>query len=189
MKDENPPERNYNEIGSDDMTIQWYVLRSKPNKESLLWEQLGINNIEVFYPRLKVNPVNPRARKVKPYFPGYLFIHADLEQIAPSTLQWMPGAIGFVSFDSAPSVVPDSLIHAIQKRVDHVNAAGGEIFEGLKKGDVVTIESGPFAGYEAIFDTRISGTERVRVLLKLLQGKSTKMEVHAGLLVRNKKRK
>jgi transcriptional antiterminator RfaH len=171
------------------MTTQWYVLRSKPNKENLLSEQLGMNRIEVFYPRLKVNPVNPRARKVKPYFPGYLFIHADLEQVAPSTLQWMPGAIGFVAFGSAPSIVPESLIHAIQKRVEQVNAVGGEIFEGLKKGDEVTIQSGPFAGYEAIFDARISGGERVRVLLKILQGKSAKLEVSVGLLARKKKRK
>lgn len=170
------------------MTTQWYVLRSKPNKENLLWEQLGIHNIESYYPRLKVNPVNPRARKVKPYFPGYIFIHTDLELVAPSALQWMPGAIGFVSFGSQPSTVPESLIHAIQKRVEQVNAAGGEIFEGLKRGDAVTIQSGPFAGYEAIFDARISGGERVRVLLKLLQGKSTKMEVPAGLLERKKKR-
>jgi transcriptional antiterminator RfaH len=171
------------------MSTQWYVLRSKPNKESLLWEQLSIHNIETYYPRLKVNPVNPRARKVKPYFPGYVFIHTDLEQVAPSTLQWMPGAIGFVSFDSLPSVVPENLIHAIQKRVDQVNAVGGELFEGLKKGDAVTIESGPFAGYEAIFDARISGSERVRVLLKMLQGRSTKMEVHVGLLAHKEKRK
>jgi transcriptional antiterminator RfaH len=32
----------------------------------------------------------------------------------------------------------------------------------------VLISDGPFAGYEAIFDARISGSERVRVLLQLL---------------------
>ena len=170
------------------MTAHWYVLHSKPNKEEFLWEQLGSHNIEAFYPRLRVNPANPRARKVKPYFPGYVFIHTDLETTAHSALQWMPGAIGFVSFGSIPSVVPDGLIHAIQKRVEQVNAAGGEVFEGLKRGDVVTIERGPFAGYEAIFDARISGSERVRVLLKMLQGRSAKMEVYAGMLVRKKKR-
>jgi transcriptional antiterminator RfaH len=170
------------------MAAHWYVLHSKPNKEEFLWEQLVAHNVEAFYPRLRVNPVNPRARKVKPYFPGYVFIRADLEETPSSTLQWMPGSIGFVSFGSAPSIVPDGLIHALQKRVEQVNAAGGELFAGLKRGDVVTIESGPFAGYEAIFDTRVSGSERVRVLLKLLQGKSVKMEVHAGVLSRKTKR-
>lgn len=164
--------------------MHWYVLRSKPNKETLLWEQLNIRKVETFHAQIRVQTVNPRARKLKAYFPGYVFVHVDLEQVALSTLQWMPGAIGFVSFDCQPSLVPDALIHAIKRRVDEINAAGGEIFHGLKQGDLVEIRSGPFAGYEAIFDARLPGSERVRVLLKMLQGRSAKMEVPAGLLER-----
>ncbi|GAB1472559.1 transcription/translation regulatory transformer protein RfaH [Chloroflexota bacterium] len=164
--------------------MHWYVLRSKPNRETLLWEQLNIRKVETYYPQIRVQTVNPRARKIKAYFPGYVFVHVDLEQVALSTLQWMPGAIGFVSFGSQPSLVPDALIHAIRKRVDEINAAGGEIFRGLKQGDRVEIQSGPFAGCEAIFDARLPGSERVRILLKLLHGRATKMEVPAGLLVR-----
>lgn len=172
------------------MTAHWYVLRSKPNKESLLFEQLSARNLEAFYPQLKAAPVNPRARKFKPYFPSYIFIHVDLDQIAPSTLQWTPGAVGFVSFGAQPSAVSEELIGAIKRRVDEVNAAGGEIFDGLKQGDAVMIQNGAFAGYEAIFDARISGGARARVLLKMLQGKSakTKLEIPVGLLARKEKR-
>jgi transcriptional antiterminator RfaH len=85
-------------------------------------------------------------------------------------------------------MVPEALVQAIQKKVETINAAGGEIFDGLKPGDLVEIRSGPFAGYEAIFDARLPGRERVRVLLKLLQGRSAKMEVPAGLLERKNKR-
>jgi len=169
------------------MAAYWYVLHSKPNNEELLWEQLSNRKVETYYPRIRVQTVNPRARRVKPYFPGYIFIHTDLEEIAPSTLQWMPGVRGFVSFDSQPSMVPEPLIHAVKKRVDEINTAGGELLEGLKHGDLVEIKSGPFSGYEAIFDVRLPGDERVRVLLKMLQGKSlTKMEIPAGLLERRK---
>ena len=170
------------------MSANWYVLRSKPNKETLLWEQLGIRKVETFYPQIHIQPVNPRARKVKAYFPGYVFVHVDLDQVSLSILQWMPGAIGFVSFDNQPSLVPDVLIHAVKKRVDEINAAGGELLDGLKQGELVEIQSGPFAGYEAIFDARLAGSERVRVLLKLLQGRATKMEIPASLLERKKKR-
>ena len=170
------------------MSANWYVLHSKPNKEELLWEQLSLRQVETFYPRIRVQTVNPRARKVKAYFPGYVFVHLDLEETVLSTLQWMPGATGFVSFDSSPSMVPEVLIQAVKKKVDEINSAGGEIFDGLKPGDLVEIRSGPFAGYEAIFDARLPGRERVRVLLKLLQGKSAKMEVPAGLLERKNKR-
>ena len=169
------------------MSVNWYVLRSKPNKEILLWEQLQIRKVETFYPQIRVQPVNPRSRKIKAYFPGYVFVHVDLEQVERSVLQWMPGGIGFVSFDSEPALVPDALINAIKKKVDAVNASGGELFHGLKKGDLVEIQSGPFAGYEAIFDTKLDGNERVRVLLKLLQGRATKLEIPAGLLERKTK--
>ncbi len=169
------------------MSVNWYVLRSKPNKEELLWEQLVIRKVEAFYPRIHVQPVNPRSRKVKPYFPGYVFVQVDLEQVGLSALQRMPGATRLVSFDSQPSIVPDALILAVKKKVDAINTAGGELFQGLKQGDLVEIQSGPFAGYEAIFDARLPGSERVRVLLKMLQGRAVKMEVQAGLLGRRKR--
>ena len=38
----------------------------------------------------------------------------------------------------------------------------------LKAGDTVRIHGGPFEGYEAIFDTRLDGQERVRVLLQFI---------------------
>jgi len=171
------------------MSIHWYVLRSKPNKEKLLWEQLNIREVETFYPQIRVQTVNPRARQVKAYFPGYVFVRVDLDEVGLSILQWMPGAIGFVSYDNQPSMVPDALIPIIKRKVDEINTAGGELFHELKPGDLVEIQSGPFAGYEAIFDARLPGSERVRVLLKMLQGeRSAKMEVSAGLLERRKKR-
>ena len=52
---------------------------------------------------MHVQPVNQRARKKKPNFPGYLFIHMDLEQENPSALRWMPGAVGLVSFAKKPA--------------------------------------------------------------------------------------
>ncbi|GAB4539719.1 MAG: transcription/translation regulatory transformer protein RfaH [Anaerolineales bacterium] len=164
------------------MTAHWYALHSKPNKEQFLCGQLTSKGIEAFYPRLKANPANPRARKFKPYFPSYLFIRIDLEETSALSIHWMAGATGFVSFGAAPAIVPDELIHAIQKRVEQINAKGGEVFDGLKRGDAVSIQSGAFAGSEAIFDEKLSGGERVRVLLKLLGGRAVKVELPAGML-------
>ena len=162
------------------MNQYWYVLRSKPNKESFLWEQLNLQKIESFYPWLRVKPVNPRARKVKPYFPGYVFLRADLEEISLSTLQWMPGSMGLVSFGGEPASVPENLINAIRNRVNEINATGRKLLEGLSKGQPVKIHSGPFAGYDALFDSRLSGDDRVRVLLKLIDKKQLPLELHIG---------
>ena len=169
------------------MTERWYVIRSKPRKEDFLGEQLLIRKIEAYYPRVRVQTVNPRARKTKPYFPGYIFVHLDLENFNLSTLQWMPGAISLVSFGGEPAFVPDSLIQTIRKRVDEINDVGGELLEELKPGDIVDIQSGPFAGYEAIFDARLSGNERVRVLLKMMSDRKLPAEISVGQIQRKKR--
>ncbi len=150
------------------MSTKWYVLRSKSRKEEVVYHQLKTKGFESYFPRMRVNPVNPRARKLKPYFPGYLFVHIDLEDLGISTFQWMPHTLGFVSFDGEPAAVPDHLIAALRSRLQEINEAGGELFDGLEPGDTVRIHDGPFAGYEAVFDTRLPGKERVRVLLQLL---------------------
>jgi transcriptional antiterminator RfaH len=164
------------------MTLHWYALRSKPRKEEIVWKQVIERGFEVFYPRLRVNPVNPRSRKFRPYFPGYLFIRADIDTVGLSAFQWIPHTTGLVSFGGEPSPVPDNLVHAIRQRVDEITKAGGEVFDALHKGDVVRINYGPFEGYEAIFDIRLPGTERVRVLLQFLSNRYVSVELEASHL-------
>jgi transcriptional antiterminator RfaH len=172
------------------MANHWYALRSKPRKEDIVWRQVRTQGFEVFYPRLKVQPVNPRSRKVRPYFPGYMFVQADIEEVGLSTFQWMPHAMGLVTFGDEPAIVPENLVYAIRKRVEEIAAAGGELFDGLERGDKVVISSGPFAGYEAIFDARIPGSERVRVLLQLLSSqRQVPVELDAGQVQQVKKGK
>jgi len=168
------------------MTSQWYALRSKPRKEEILWRQLRAQEFEVFFPRIRVHPVNPRSRKLLPYFPGYMFVNVNLEEVGLSTFQWMPHAIGLVSFDGEPSTVPENLIVAINKRVEEIAAAGGEFFDGIKPGDTVKINTGPFTGYEAIFDTRLPGSERVRVLIQMLSDRRIPVELRAGQVEQKK---
>ncbi len=170
------------------MAKYWYALHSHPNKEELLWQQLMAREVEVFYPRIPANPVNPRARKIKPYFPGYLFINADLEQAGISVFRWMPYATGLVMFGGEPAVVPEALIYTVRQRVDEITRAGGEVLNEVKPGERVVIQDGPFAGYEAIFDVRLPGKERVRVLLQMLTRRSVPLELSAGQIQKKKPR-
>jgi transcriptional antiterminator RfaH len=169
------------------MAVSWYVIRSKPNKEDFLASQLTAYGIQVFYPRIRVKTVNPRARKVKPYFPSYLFVHVDLEEVSPSTLHWMPGAVNLVSFDGEPAPVPEILISSVERQVEQLNASQENLLKNLKPGDPVVIHDGPFAGYEAIFDGRVSGRERVRVLLTYLQKRHLPLELRENQVRRSKK--
>lgn len=163
---------------------QWYVLRSKPRKEHMLWQHARSQGFEIFYPRIPVKPANPRARTIVPYFPGYMFVRVDLVQSGSSVFEWMPNGQGLVSFGGDPAVVDDELVDAIRRQVRAIAEAGGELFHGLKRGDLVRIEAGPFAGYEAIFDGHASGADRVRVLLELLGDRQVAVELGASMIRR-----
>ena len=117
-----------------------------------------------------------------------MFVQVDLEEVGLSLFKWMPHAIGLVSFDGVPADVPENFIHEINKRVDEIAAAGGEFYDGLQKGDPVRIRSGPFAGYEALFDMRLPGSERVRVLIQMLSDRSIPVELKSGQVQRKQKR-
>ena len=162
------------------MAPQWYVLHSQPRKEEVVLQQLLTRDFTVFYPCLKVHPTNPRSRTVKPYFPGYLFVRVALDEVSFSTFRWMPHAIGLVCFGGVPASVPGSLIDAIRRHLSEVAAAGGELLYHLKPGDSIVIQRGPFSGYEGIFDTRLKGGDRVRVLLKMLNDHYVPMELCVG---------
>ena len=82
---------------------------------------------------VRVHPKNPRAAKQRAYFPGYLFVRADLAELGPNTLNWIPGTHGLVTFGGEPAIVPQHLITELRYRVDSINAAGGLIFDRLEK--------------------------------------------------------
>jgi len=148
--------------------MHWYALNTKPNKEEVAWRLLREKGYQVFYPRLPVHPVNPRARKIRPYFPGYMFVCADLDRVGLTAFHFIPHVRGLVSFGGEPARVPDALIHALQSRIQQAVVQFRDPLQGIARGDAVSIREGPLAGYEAVFDERIPGRARVRVLLGVL---------------------
>jgi transcriptional antiterminator RfaH len=133
---------------------------------------------EVYFPQMRVKPVNPRARKIVPYFPGYLFVRADIKQTGLSVFQWMPHAKGLVVFGEEPSIVSENLIQTLQTKLELLNTENEKQKSPYKPGDLLMIDQGPFKGYEAIFNEQISGKDRVRVLLKMLSNQSIPLELN-----------
>jgi len=161
----------------DSMSIQWYVLRSKPRKETSLYQYAVTCGHDVYCPEIPAHPVNPRAAKVKPYFPGYMFVRTCLSLVGESTFRWMPFSQGLVHIGGEPTPVPDFVVTAIRQRIDQIWTSGPESAERFRRGDRVLISEGAFAGYEGIFDGRLSGHDRVRILLRLLNDRFVGLEV------------
>lgn len=145
----------------------WYALQSKAHKEFQVRASLETRGLVVFLPLIK-GRTQTRARAEKPFFPGYLFVRADLERVGISAVQYTPGLRRIVSFsEGKPSPVADQIIAHLQDRLAVMNAFDQE-GEVLKQGDRVVITSGVLRDYEALFDRRLSPEGRVRLLIQLL---------------------
>jgi len=145
---------------------RWYAVQTKPRGEFLANGVLGsVPGVEVYLPTLRVNPVNPRARKLCPFFPGYLFVCADLDQVGPSAIQWSAGVSRIVSSGETPLSIPEGVIAEIRRRVAYTRQEDPLGVGRFQRGDRVRITSGPFAGYEGMFDARLGGQMRSRILL------------------------
>jgi hypothetical protein len=70
---------------------QWYVIRAKPHRERVVLAQLNRQGLEVFFPAVKVHPINPRAARERAYFPGYLFANLHLETVGAAALAALGG--------------------------------------------------------------------------------------------------
>jgi transcriptional antiterminator RfaH len=160
------------------MADHWYALNVKPHKEHTVAEWLDARDeMEVFFPARRVKPVNPRAAKIRPYFPGYLFVRLDLDEEGQNALRWTPGTNGLVRFGDVPAIVPDNLINELRKRLIELNKVGGQEAPQFSSGDRVRITSGPFSGYSAIFDENLQDQQRVQVLLEFLGNQSHRMQL------------
>lgn len=159
--------------------VRWYVIRSKYRNEDLLCHQLHCRNIEVYYP-YTCNRKSKSTRKVKPYFPGYLFVHVDLDITPTSDLCWIPGAMGLVRFGGEAACVSDLVIQTIRTRVAQLNASREFKRNGLQTGDAITVTSGPLSGLCGVFDLYLSGRERVLVLLNFLRDQQVRVELPVG---------
>lgn len=168
------------------MNKLWYVLQSKPNKEEFLTGQLEARNVEYYFPILRVKPVNPRSRKYKPYFNGYIFFHSDLNEDEFVNYERIPGVQKIVHVGGEVAYVPDNILQAIRNKLDIINNRKTDQSDKWKRGEIIDVQSGPFEGYEAIFDESITGTQRVIVLLNMLQGRKLKVEMNENFIGKKK---
>ena len=144
--------------------VAWYVAQVKPNAQGLATTNLRRQGFEVFHP---VRRVTRRAggafqATLRPLFPGYLFVGADMAAPPLSRVNATRGVGRLVSFGAAPSPLPAQLVAGLRARCDGAGVLGE--LDGLGVGDRVRLLSGPFADYVARVETLDAGQRLWAVL-------------------------
>ncbi len=149
------------ESGLKEFEVNWYVIKTKPQKESHVRRQLARAQFEVFLPLMRT------IASVKPLFPTYLFIFADLAN--PQThrlVRFTRGVSRVLSGPEGPQTVPDDLIQTLISQTRDGSLIEQDLL--FKEGDVVTVKRGILKDLQGIIEQNLSEKGRIRVLFKWL---------------------
>ena len=146
-------------------SVQWYLVHSKPNQESLAKLNLQRLGVETFCPQLRQLKIIRRKKQftISPLFPGYLFSRFDMATEFRK-VTYAQGVRKVVMFGSFPARVDESIVVSIKARIQ--NESVRQESSSFKVGQVVQIKKGPLLGLEAAFEKDLSGAQRVALLLK-----------------------
>ena len=145
---------------------QWFAIKTKARREQLAAENLERQDFEVFLPKISLSKQR-RGRwqaVVEALFPGYLFVHLDLDSQNVAPIRSTRGVLGLVRLGGEVRAVPDGIIDELRARqID----GSIELRPVFKPNDPVILVDGPMAGLNAVFKAQ-TGLERVTILLEIL---------------------
>lgn len=159
----------------------WGAVQTQANREALAEAQLTRQGFECWCPLIpsKVRTGQKYTLKLKPLFPGYLFVRIDLAarwSVIESTI----GVSRIVKSGSAPSALPCGFVEELRERADELGSAWFN--EKLSEGDTVRLVSGAFDNWVGRVMS-LPDRDRVTLLLQMV-GRDVPVTVPRGRVVR-----
>ena len=144
--------------------MNWYCIYTKPRHEDSVFIHLQHAGIEALNVKMKVKRCTDTKfiEQTVPLFPSYLFAKFDMDKCF-HLISYTRGVRYIIGKDT-PILVHDEIINAIKGNIDERNNVimRPKIFE---KGDTVFIREGMFKDFYGIFERKVTGSERVMILL------------------------
>ena len=162
------------------MSKEWFILQFKSNSHHLAAKNLNRQGFETFLP-LHETTSRRTSRFIntsKPLFPGYMFIRFDKAESEWHKINNTYGVSRLITFNSIPKPIPTGLVKNMMMRYD----LSGKLLpiKKLKKGDQVTVLTGPFADFIATVE-KYEADQRIWILMDLM-GRKTKIQTPSGNL-------
>lgn len=169
------------------MALRWYVVQAFSGYENRVLQQLqdhiaraGLESYfgEILVPTEEVVEMREgqKRRSERKFFPGYVLVQMEMNDESWHLVKSVPRVLGFIGGTSdKPAPITDKEADAILNRIQ----------EGVEKprpkvlyepGEVVRVNDGPFADFNAVVEEINYEKSRLRVSV-LIFGRSTPVEL------------
>jgi transcriptional antiterminator NusG len=171
----------------ENLTGKWYVVRTfsgHENKVKALIENELRDNLElrariheVLVPTEKVFEVKDgkKRTKTKNFFPGYILIHADLDNRVKDFIINTASVMGFLGTKTTPNPLQPDEVKRIVGRISQ--GEDSERTETIfRTGDFVKIIDGPFNNFSGYIEEVNEEKMKVKVMVSIF-GRKTPVEI------------
>ena len=147
----------------------WYVIHVRSKHEAKVEAALQHKGLEIFLPRITVRSrrQDRRVQLQVPLFPGYLFVHTDLEPSNYHKIIGHHGVVRFLGINSHPTPVYSPKVESIKAIVQSDRPYYPWAYLG--QGRQVRIMEGPLAGTIGIILRRKEKLRHLVVAVELFQ--------------------
>tara|TARA_B100000780_G_scaffold26761_1_gene16963 strand:- start:2424 stop:2924 length:501 start_codon:yes stop_codon:yes gene_type:complete len=155
------------------MSEEWFILQLKSNSHHQAAKNLNRQGFETFLPLHDtiLRKLSRFLNTSKPLFPGYMFIRFDKAESEWHKINNTYDVSRLITFNSILKSIPTSFVDSLIKQYD----LSGKLLsiQKLKKGDQVTVLTGPFANFIATVE-KYEADQRIWILMDLM-GRKTKI--------------
>ncbi len=168
---------------------KWYVLRAIGGKEKKVKNyieneivRLNLEDfiLQVIIPTEKVFQVRngKKISRERNYFPGYVFVEANLVGEVPHILKGIPNVISFLSETKGGLPVPLRMteVNRMLGKVDELTESEEAISIPYFVGENVKVSDGPFNGFSGVIEEVYEEKKKLKVMVKIF-GRKTPLEL------------
>ncbi len=166
---------------------KWYVLRTFSGHEKKVKQYLereialmGLEDklTEIMIPTETVFEMRGGKKRTreKTFFPGYLLIHAVLDNELQHVIANVPSVVGFLTTGDQPTPLRPDEINRIVGKMDEAREMGEQPEIPFKYGDAVKVVDGPFNNFTGFVEEVFPDKMKVKVMVSIF-GRKTPLEL------------
>lgn len=171
------------------MAKKWYTLRIYSGQEGKVKahidSEIALQNIEekigrIIIPSENVVEMRDGKKRVKNrvFFPGYILIEMDMDNLTHHVISNAPGVISFVGPKNDPTPLRESEVRRILGKIERSREAEvkGKVSIPFKVGDPIRVTDGPFNDFTGFVEEINEEKNKVKVNISIF-GRPTPVEL------------
>ncbi len=171
----------------DELKAKWYVVRTFSGHENKVKslidlelrdnEELRARIYDVLVPTEKVFEVKDgkKRTRTKNFFPGYLLLHADLDNRVIDFVSNLQSVLGFLGTKKQPNALqPEEVKRIVGRITQDENTERTETI--FRNGDFVKIIDGPFNNFSGTVEEVYEDKMKIKVMVSIF-GRKTPVEI------------